>query len=59
MGTYGFPSATNMLQLVWDDELAEIAQAHSNQCIQQHDKSGCRGKFFICKIILSNIETFY
>lgn len=27
-----FPPAQDMLQLQWDDELAEIAQAHSDQC---------------------------
>jgi len=38
----GQTSATNMRQLVWDQELARIAQAHANQCRFAHDCSECR-----------------
>ncbi|XP_070392786.1 scoloptoxin SSD43-like [Dermacentor albipictus] len=34
----GFPSATNMYRLKWDDELAEVAQAFTDQCDNNHDK---------------------
>lgn len=33
----GFPAATNMYQILWDDELADVAQAHANQCAFGHD----------------------
>ncbi|KAL1468448.1 hypothetical protein MTO96_041473 [Rhipicephalus appendiculatus] len=35
----GFPTATNMYRLIWDDELADVAQAFTNQCDDHHDKS--------------------
>lgn len=38
----GLPTASNMLQMVWDDELAAIAQKWANNCIYQHDCSQCR-----------------
>ena len=38
----GQTSATNMRQLVWDQELARIAQAHADQCRFAHDCSECR-----------------
>ncbi|KAI9558015.1 hypothetical protein GHT06_014768 [Daphnia sinensis] len=31
------PSASNMRQLIWDDELAVMAQTHAQQCVFQHD----------------------
>ncbi|XP_049268572.1 scoloptoxin SSD43-like [Rhipicephalus sanguineus] len=34
----GFPTATNMYRLKWDDELADVAQAFTNQCDHHHDK---------------------
>ncbi|KAH7968318.1 hypothetical protein HPB52_007708 [Rhipicephalus sanguineus] len=34
----GFPTATNMHRLEWDDELAEVAQAFADQCKGQPDK---------------------
>ncbi|XP_035222699.1 CRISP/Allergen/PR-1-like isoform X3 [Stegodyphus dumicola] len=36
------PPATNMLQLVWDDELAAVAQKYAEQCKFEHDCSNCR-----------------
>jgi len=39
---YKFPSAANMMQLVWDQELADIAQSHANQCDFNHDCNNCR-----------------
>ncbi|XP_068225153.1 uncharacterized protein [Palaemon carinicauda] len=43
------PSATSMLELQWDSELAEIAQAWANQCTFQHDCGTCRqtGRFVV------------
>merc|ERR1712060_5040 len=37
-GEAGQPGATNMRKLVWDDELATIAQRWTSQCIFDHDK---------------------
>ncbi|XP_064455893.1 uncharacterized protein LOC135366636 [Ornithodoros turicata] len=34
----GYPAATNMYQLKWDNELADVAQAHSDQCVFKHDQ---------------------
>uniref|UniRef100_A0A482ZCL6 U30-Theraphotoxin-Ct1i_1 n=1 Tax=Coremiocnemis tropix TaxID=1904443 RepID=A0A482ZCL6_CORTR len=39
---YSMPKASNMLQMVWDDELAAVAQKHANQCTIKHDCKGCR-----------------
>lgn len=36
------PAAANMLQMVWDDELAAVAQRHADQCMFEHDCSNCR-----------------
>ncbi|XP_067134571.1 cysteine-rich venom protein-like [Centruroides vittatus] len=36
------PSAANMMQMEWDDELAAIAQAHANQCKFDHDSGDQR-----------------
>jgi len=33
------PSAANMRELQWDDELADMAQTHANQCKFQHDSN--------------------
>lgn len=38
----GFPPAANMQKLVWDDSLAEVAQAHANQCLLQHTPAHMR-----------------
>ncbi|XP_044731398.1 venom allergen 3-like [Chrysoperla carnea] len=32
----GQPSASNMYELVWDDELANIAQCYANKCVFEH-----------------------
>jgi len=37
-GESGQPGAANMRKLVWDDELATIAQRWTSQCIFEHDK---------------------
>ncbi|XP_057372853.1 venom allergen 3 homolog [Daphnia carinata] len=34
------PSASNIRQLIWDEELAVMAQTHAQQCVFNHDK--CR-----------------
>ncbi|XP_044731394.1 scoloptoxin SSD552-like [Chrysoperla carnea] len=42
------PSAANMKELVWDDELANIAQCYANKCVFQHmrcELSDGRGRF--------------
>jgi len=36
------PPAANMKQMVWDDELSLVAQAHADQCIFDHDCASCR-----------------
>jgi len=42
MGNTNHPSASNMLELQWDDELAVLAQRHADQCKFVHDCSDCR-----------------
>uniref|UniRef100_A0A1E1WVY9 Putative cysteine-rich protein n=1 Tax=Tityus obscurus TaxID=1221240 RepID=A0A1E1WVY9_TITOB len=39
---HSLPSAANMMQLEWDNELAAIAQAHANQCKFEHDSGDQR-----------------
>lgn len=41
----GQPSAQNMREMVWDDELAAKAQQWANQCIFEHDPNRYIGKF--------------
>ena len=36
------PGAANMRELVWDPELAAVAQGHADQCQFEHDCSDCR-----------------
>lgn len=31
------PAASNMRELIWDDELAVMAQTHAQQCVYEHD----------------------
>nr|XP_042912467.1 venom allergen 5-like [Parasteatoda tepidariorum] len=38
----GLPSASNMLQMTWDKELADIAQKWAWQCRYEHDCEICR-----------------
>lgn len=38
----GFPAATNMYRLKWDEELAQVAQAFTNLCDDRHDKEAQR-----------------
>lgn len=40
--SYKMSSASNMMKLEWDDELAMISQAHANQCDFNHDCNNCR-----------------
>lgn len=40
--TYTLPEAADMLEMVWDDELAAVAQKHADQCEFQHDCNECR-----------------
>lgn len=42
-GVNHLPRATNMLQMVWDDELANLAQKWANTCpLTSHDCDRCR-----------------
>ncbi|GIY00508.1 hypothetical protein CEXT_627681 [Caerostris extrusa] len=41
-GAGGMPPAANMLEMVWDNELAAIAQKHAEQCKFDHDCNECR-----------------
>ena len=36
------PSAADMMELQWDDELAAVAQRHADQCQLGHDCNQCR-----------------
>ena len=36
------PGASNMQEMVWDAELATVAQKHADQCVFEHDCSDCR-----------------
>nr|AII97542.1 BLTX139 [Nephila pilipes] len=38
----GMPTAANMMEMVWDDELAAIAQKHAETCKFHHDCYACR-----------------
>ena len=40
--SYKFPSASDMMRVVWDTELADVAQSHANQCVFDHDCNACR-----------------
>jgi uncharacterized protein YkwD len=42
------PSAADMEQMKWDEELASVAQRHADQCTFAHDCSKCRQ---VCKNI--------
>ena len=42
VGSTNHPSAANMMELQWDDELAVLAQRHADQCSFVHDCSDCR-----------------
>ena len=42
MGYTGHPTAANMQELQWDEELAVLAQRHADQCRFVHDCSDCR-----------------
>ena len=36
------PSASDMLELEWDEELSWLAQAHADTCKFRHDCNQCR-----------------
>ncbi|GFQ65657.1 hypothetical protein TNCT_700941 [Trichonephila clavata] len=38
----GLPTASDMLEMVWDEELAGIAQKWANNCLTKHDCNECR-----------------
>jgi len=38
-GVGNLPAATNMAEVVWDDELAKLAQRTADQCVFEHDKN--------------------
>ncbi|XP_037092574.1 CRISP/Allergen/PR-1-like [Pollicipes pollicipes] len=40
--SFAQPSASNMRQLEWDEELARGAQRHAEQCVFQHDCRDCK-----------------
>jgi len=42
VGSTNQPSAADMMELQWDDELASVAQRHADQCWFGHDCSDCR-----------------
>uniref|UniRef100_A0A0C9RFK9 TSA: Tityus bahiensis Tbah00905 mRNA sequence n=1 Tax=Tityus bahiensis TaxID=50343 RepID=A0A0C9RFK9_TITBA len=54
------PSAANMMQMEWDDELAAIAQAHANQCKFEHDSGDQRavGNFSVGQNLLETSGIF-
>lgn len=39
--TSGLPTASNMLEMEWDEDLARVAQAHANLCSPQPGCSAC------------------
>ncbi|XP_046743306.1 venom allergen 5-like [Diprion similis] len=48
MGTVsGQPAASNMMEMVWDDELAYLAQRWANLCNEYHDSDRTVGRFTI------------
>lgn len=61
----GQPSAQNMQEMTWDDELAAKAQQWANECTFQHDPSRYLGEscaadtrklFFTARDLLTAIE---
>ncbi|KAF2352825.1 CAP domain [Trinorchestia longiramus] len=36
------PQAADMLEMIWDEELALIAQRHTDQCVFEHECADCR-----------------
>lgn len=42
VGSTAQPSAGDMMELEWDDELATVAQRHADQCQVGHDCNDCR-----------------
>ena len=44
-GVKGQPAATNMREMLWDEELAIIAQRWADQCMPGHDHRRNVGKY--------------
>jgi len=42
VGSTNQPSAADMMELRWDDELAAVAQGHADNCLFVHDCTDCR-----------------
>jgi len=42
VGSTNQPPAADMMELVWDDELARVAQRHADHCVFAHDCTNCR-----------------
>jgi len=42
VGSTNQPSAADMMELQWDEELASVAQRHADHCEFRHDCSDCR-----------------
>ncbi|XP_037078550.1 CRISP/Allergen/PR-1-like [Pollicipes pollicipes] len=57
--TFGQPSAANMNQLEWDDELAKVAQRFADQCMFGHDCLDCRrvARFKVGQNVYSSSST--
>jgi len=53
----GQPAATNMRQLIWDNELATMAQAHAQQCVFQHDTCRDVSRFQVGQNIYISFST--
>ncbi|XP_042873379.1 peptidase inhibitor 15-like [Penaeus japonicus] len=49
------PSAANMMELVWNQELADVAQAWCNTCPSNHDCNECRRVFSIEGFVGQNL----
>ncbi|XP_037800286.1 CRISP/Allergen/PR-1-like [Penaeus monodon] len=49
------PSAANMVELVWNQELADVAQAWCNTCPSTHDCNDCRRVFSIDGFVGQNL----
>jgi len=60
-GQTDHPPASNMRQLVWDEELASLAQVHANQCRFVHDCAHCRrvARWFVGQNLLRDRSEDY
>nr|XP_053629285.1 uncharacterized protein LOC128686406 isoform X1 [Cherax quadricarinatus] len=55
------PKAANMKLMVWDKELAEVAQRHADQCLFKHDCADCRrvSRFSVGQNIFVSYQSNY